>query len=358
MRRERWHAGLPLFIINHMAFFSQELAIDLGTANTVIFKDDQIVLDEPSIIALEVKTNKLLAIGKEAQLMEEHTNPRIYTVRPLMNGVIADYDAAEMMLTGFIKKATGDKRSMLFTKRLKVVIGIPGGSTPVDMRSIRDSAEHAGAHDLYMIYEPMASALGIGLDVMAPNGNMVVDIGGGTTEIAVISLGGISESASIHVAGNELTTDIIDFMALQHNISIGRTTAEKIKFAVGSVLPELPPEEAPEDIIVEGKNVATAHPVTAAISYREISSCLDKTITKIESEIAKVLQRTEPELYSNIVHNGIWLAGGGALLRGLAQRFTDSMNIKFQVAEDPLKAVARGTCIALKGTDKYPFLEK
>ncbi len=339
-----------------MAFFSQELAIDLGTANTVILRDDQVVLDEPSIIAVESKTEKVIAIGKQAQLMEEHTNPRIYTIRPLMNGVIADYDAAEKMLSGFIKKASGNKRSCLFTKRLKIVIGIPGGATQVDMRSIRDSASHAGAHELYLIYEPMASALGIGLDVTAPNGNMVVDIGGGTTEIAVISLGGIVESSSIHVAGNELTTDIVDFLGQQHNISIGRTTAEQIKFAIGAVSPELPPEEEPENYLVEGKNVATAHPVSATVSYQEIAACLDKTISKIESEIIKVLQRTPPELYSNIVRNGIWLAGGGALLRGLAQRLTDRVCIKFQVAEDPLKAVARGTCLALKKTQEYPFL--
>jgi rod shape-determining protein MreB len=207
-----------------------------------------------------------------------------------------------------------------------------------------------------MVYEPMASAMGIGLDVMAPNGNMIVDIGGGTTEIAVISLGGIVESSSIHIAGNEITTDIIDYLGQQHNISIGRTTAEKIKFAVGAVLPELPPEEEPENFIVEGKNLVTAHPATASISYKEISSCIDKTITKIESEIIKVLQSTPPELYSNIVKNGIWLAGGGSLLRGIAQRFTDRVNIQFHVAEDPLKAVARGTCLALKSTESYPFL--
>ena len=340
-----------------MAFFRQELAIDLGTANTVIFKDDSIVLDEPSIIAVESKTGKLVTIGNEAQLMEEHTNPRIYTIRPLMNGVIADYDAAEMMLTGFIKKAAGNRKS-LFKPALKMVIGIPGGSTPVDMRSIRDSASHAGASELYMIYEPMASALGIGLDVLAPNGNMVVDIGGGTTEIAVISLGGICESSSIHVAGNELTTDIVDYLGQQHNISIGRTTAEQIKFSVGSVLSNLPEEEEPEPYVVQGRNMATAHPVTAAITYQEVAHCIDKTIQKIENEITKVLQRTEPELYSNIVKNGIWLAGGGSLLRGIAKRFSDKMNIPFQVAEDPLKAVARGTCLALKGTDKYPFLMK
>ena len=224
-----------------------------------------------------------------------------------MNGVIADYDAAEKMLTGFIKKATGMKRGLhkFFKPALKIVIGIPGGSTPVDMRSIRDSSAHAGAHDLFMIYEPMASAMGIGLDVTAPNGNMIVDIGGGTTEIAVISLGGIVESSSIHVAGNELTTDIVDYLGQQHNISIGRTTAEQIKFAVGSVLPELSEEEEPEDYIVEGKNLVTAHPSTASISYQEISSCIDKTISKIESEIIKVLQRTPPALYSNILRRSI-----------------------------------------------------
>ena len=339
-----------------MAFFRQELAIDLGTANTVIFKDDNVVLDEPSIIATDTKTGKLIALGTQAQLMEEHNPPGITTIRPLMNGVIADYDAAEMMLTGFIRKATGRKKSLL-APALRVVIGIPGGSTPVDMRSIRDSASHAGAHDVEMIYEPMASALGIGLDVTAPNGNMIVDIGGGTTEIAVISLGGIVESASIHIAGNEITTDIIDHMAQQHNIHVGRTTADQIKFAVGSVIPELD-EDSPEPIVVTGRNMVTGLPLEASIDYKEIAMCIDKTIAKIENEILKVLQRTPPELYSNIVKNGVWLAGGGSLLRGISKRFSEKVNIPFHVAEDPLKAVARGTCLALKGSDRYPFMMK
>lgn len=337
-----------------MAFFRQELAIDLGTANTVIFKDGKVVLDEPSIIAIESKTEKVVALGKQAQNIEERSGSRIYTTRPLMNGVIADYDAAEKMLSGFIKRAAG--RRGLLSPYLRVVIGIPGGSTPVDKRSIRDSSSHAGAREVYMIYEPMASALGIGLDVAAPGGNMVVDIGGGTTEIAVISLGGIIESSSIHVAGNELTTNIIDYLAQQHNITIGHSTAEEIKFAVGSVLPELPEEEEPGDYVVLGRNVVTAHPAEATISYHEVSSCIDKTISKIEGEIIKVLQRTPPELYSDIVRNGIWLAGGGAMLRGLARRFSDKVNIVFRVAEDPLKAVARGTCLALRGVDSYPFM--
>lgn len=339
------------------SFMAQELAIDLGTANTVIFQNDKIVLDEPSIIAKELKSDSIIAVGTEAQMMEEHTNPGIITVRPLMNGVIADYDAAEQMLSGFIKKAI-HRRKFLMPPSLKVVVGIPGGSTKVDMRSIRDSAEHSGAHELYLIYEPMASAIGIGLDVMKPNGNMVVDIGGGTTEIAVITLGGIAESSSIHVAGNEITTDIIDYMAQQHSISIGRTTAENIKFAVGSVLTELPDGQIPEPIVVRGKNIATGHPAQASISYTEIAHCIDKTVCKIENEIMKVLQKTPPELYSNIVENGIWLAGGGSLLRGIAERFQNKTNISFHLAEDPLKAVARGTCDALKHTDEYKFLMK
>ena len=338
-----------------MALFRQELAIDLGTANTVIFKDDQVVLDEPSIIAVETKSGKLMALGHVAQQMEEHTPPKISTIRPLMNGVIADYDAAEQMLTGFIRKAIGKKKT-IFPPSLKTLIGIPGGSTPVDMRSIRDSASHAGAHEVVMVYEPMASALGIGLDVTAPNGNMIVDIGGGTSEIAVISLGGIVESASIHVAGNEITNDIIDYMSQQHNIHVGRTTAEQIKFNVGSVLVDLG-DQAVEPYRVKGRNILTGLPLEADITYQEIASCIDKTVDKIESEILRVLQRTPPELYSNIVVNGIWLAGGGSLLRGIAERFTKKVNIPFHVAEDPLKAVARGTCLALKEPN-YPFLMK
>ena len=338
-----------------MALFKQELAIDLGTANTVIWKDGKIVLDEPSIIAFEAVTMNKVAIGRPAQMIEEHNNPRIFTIRPLMNGVIADYDAAEKMPESFIINALGGKRR-LFHPALKIVIGIPGGSTPVDMRSIRDSSAHAGAHDLFMIYEPMASAIGVGIDVLQPNGNMIVDIGGGTTEIAVISLGGIVESSSIHIAGNELTTDIVDYLAQQSNINIGRTTAEQIKCNIGSVLTKLPAEEEPTPFNVVGKNLVTAHPAEAAITYDEISRCIDKTITKIESEIHKVLQRTPPELYSNIVQNDIWLAGGGSLLRGIAQRFSEKVNIQFRVAEDPLKAVVRGTAKALCESETAPYL--
>ena len=335
------------------SFLTQELAMDLGTANTVIFQNDQITLDEPSIVAIDNNTGKCIALGQKAKLMHEKVNPGIKTVRPLRDGVIADFNAAEMMIRGFIKQVN-NKRHSMFTPNLKIVVGIPSGSTEVEIRAVRDSSEHAGGRDVYLIYEPMAAALGIGLDVEAPKGNMVVDIGGGTAEIAVISLGGIVQQESIRTAGDVFTSDIQYYLKQQHNIKVGEITAEKIKLAVGSVLTEL--DDEPEPFIVRGPNLMTAHPVEATISYQEIANCLDKSVMKIETSIQHVLEQTPPELYSDIVENGISLSGGGALLRGLAKRFTEKMNIPFHVAEDPLRAVARGTCIALKNTASYSFL--
>ena len=336
-------------------FFTQELAIDLGTANTVIFQNDQIVLDEPSIVAIDNNTGKCIAIGQKAKLMHERINPGIKTVRPLKDGVIADFNAAEMMIRGFIKQVNS-KHHSIFSPNLKIVVGIPSGSTEVEIRAVRDSSEHAGGRDVYLIFEPMAAALGIGLDGEAPKGNMVVDIGGGTAEIAVISLGGIVVQESIKTAGDELTNDIQYYLRQQHNIRVGEITAEKIKIGVGAVIPQL--DDEPEPFIVRGPNLMTAHPVEARITYQEIAHCLDKSIAKIESSILHVLEQTPPELYSDIVENGIYLSGGGALLRGLAQRFTEKVNIQFHVAEDPLRAVARGTCIALKNAANYSFLKR
>ena len=231
---------------------------------------------------------------------------------------------------------------------------IPSGSTEVEIRAVRDSSEHAGGREVYLIYEPMASALGIGLDVEAPKGNMVVDIGGGTTEIAVISLGGIVCQDSIKVAGDVFTNDIQMYLRQQHNIKVGAITAERIKIAIGAVIPDL--EDEPEPYQVTGPNLMTAHPVHASISYKEIAHCLDKSVARIESGILHVLEQTPPELYSDIVEHGIHLAGGGSLLRGLAKRLTEKVSIPFHVAEDPLRAVARGTCLALKNTENYTFL--
>lgn len=335
------------------SFLTQELAIDLGTANTVIFQNDKIVLDEPSIVAIDIVTGKPIALGQKAKTMQGKENPKIKTVRPLKDGVIADFDAAEMMIRGFIKQINSTRKS-LFQPNIKMVVGIPSGSTEVEKRAVRDSSEHAGGRDLYLIYEPMAAAVGIGLDVQAARGNMIVDIGGGTTEIAVISLGGIVVQDSIKVAGDVLTGDIMQFMRQQHNIKIGEGTAEQIKIRVGSVLTKL--EEEPEPMKVNGPNLMTAHPVEATVTYQEIATCLDKSIARIETGILHVLEQTPPELYSDIVEGGIYLSGGGALLRGLAKRLSDKVNIQFHVAEDPLRAVARGTCIALKHTDDFSFL--
>lgn len=338
-----------------MVFLNQELAIDLGTANTVIYQNGQIVLDEPSIIAIDNNTGKCIAIGQKAKLMQERENPGIKTIRPLRDGVIADFNAAEMMISGFIRQVSSKRRS-LFTPNRKIVVGIPSGSTEVEIRAVRDSTEHAGGRDVYLIFEPMASALGIGLNIEAPQGNMVVDIGGGTTEIAVISLGGLVQQDSIRTAGDVFTSDIQYYLRQQHNIKVGEITAEKIKIAVGAVIPDLDEDEIPDPFIARGPNLMTAHPVEVAITHQEIAHCLDKSIAKIETSILQVLENTPPELYADIVENGIWLAGGGSLLRGLAKRFKDKVNIDFHVAEDPLHAVGRGTCDALKHTDSYSFL--
>jgi rod shape-determining protein MreB and related proteins len=332
--------------------FQQELAIDLGTANTIIIHNDRVVVNEPSIIAIDTKTGKTIAIGEKARQMHGKTHENIRTLRPLRDGVIADFDAAEQMMRGMIKMI--NKGNNLFTPSLKMVVCIPSGCTEVERRAVRDSAEHAGGRDVYLIYEPMAASIGIGLDVEAPEGSMVVDIGGGTTEIAVIALGGIVCQQSLRTAGDGFTADIQAYMRHQHNIKIGERTAEDIKITVGSSLPEL--DNSPPDFNVRGPNLMTAMPIEIPISYQEIAHCLDKSISKIETAILSVLEQTPPELYSDIVQKGIYLTGGGALLRGLDKRFTDKINIPFIIAEDPLQSVARGTGIALKNVDKFSFL--
>jgi len=334
--------------------FTQEIAMDLGTANTIIIQNGKIVLDEPSIVALDKRTDKLVAIGKQARQMQGKEHDHIRTVRPLRDGVIADFYAAEMMIRGMIKMISS--KNSFFSPSLKMVVGIPSGITEVEMRAVRDSSEHAGGRDIYMVFEPMASAMGIGLDVEAPEGNMIVDIGGGTTEIAVISLGGLVCNRSIRIAGDDLTADIQEYMGRMHTIKVGERTAELIKINVGSALTELSDEEAPEDYIVHGPNRMTALPMEVPVSYQEIAHCLDKSISKMETAILSALEQTPPELYADIVRNGIFLSGGGALLRGLSKRLYDKMNIQFHIADDPLHAVARGTGLALKNVDNYSFL--
>jgi len=338
-----------------MNWFSlnKEIAMDLGTANTIIICDGKIVVDEPSVVALDRRTERMIAVGDRAKMMYEKTNPEIRTIRPLRDGVIADFNACEQMMRGLIKMVHSGNR--LFSPSLKMVIGVPSGSTEVELRAVRDSAEHAGGREVYLIFEPMAAAIGIGLDVLAPEGNMIVDIGGGSTEIAVISLGGIVADKSLRVAGDELTSDIQEYMSRQHNVKVSERMAERIKIHVGAALTDLG-EDAPEDYIVHGPNRITALPMEVPVCYQEIAHCLEKTIAKIEAAVLSALEETPPELYADIVKNGIWLTGGGALLRGLAKRLTDKINIEFHVAEDPLHSVAKGTGVALKNIGNFAFL--
>ena len=327
--------------------------MDLGTANTIIMHNDKIVVNEPSIVALDNRTDKMVAVGNQAKMMYEKTNKDIRVVRPLRNGVIADFDACEQMMRGLIGMVDTGRR--LFSPSLKMVIGVPSGSTEVELRAVRDSAEHAGGREVYMLFEPMAAAIGIGIDVLAPEGNMIVDIGGGTTEIAVISLGGLVSNNSVKVAGDDFTADIQEYMGGQHNDKVSERMAERIKISVGAALTELG-DEAPEDYIVNGPNKITALPMSIPVCYQEIAHCLDRSIAKIESAVLNALENTPPELYADILKNGIYLSGGGSMLRGISKRLADKIGIEFHVADEPLLSVAKGTGVALKNVDRFSFL--
>jgi len=335
-------------------FLTQEIAIDLGTANTLIIQNDKVVVDEPSIVAKDVMTGKIIAVGREAMQMHGKTHENIKTIRPLKDGVIADFDAAEHMIRGLIKMI--DNKKKLFKPSLRMVICIPSGITEVEKRAVKDSAEHANAKEVFLIHEPMAAAIGIGIDVLEPMGNMIIDIGGGTSEIAVIALGGIVSDTSIRTAGDDFTNDIVDYMRRQHNILIGERSAERIKIEVGSALPEL--DDAPDDFAVQGRDLMTGTPKEIHVSYTEIAHALDKSISKVEDAVLNALEHTPPELSADIYRTGLYLAGGGSLLRGLDKRISMKTKLPVHVADDPLRCVARGTGIALKHLDTFPFLMK
>ncbi|MBK9109385.1 MAG: rod shape-determining protein [Saprospiraceae bacterium] len=331
--------------------FIQELAIDLGTANTLIIQDGKVVVDEPSIVAVDKKTGEIIAVGNKAMQMHEKTHKNIETIRPLKDGVIADFQAAEAMIQGLINMI-GNKRR--FFTHLRMVICIPSGITEVEKRAVFDSADHVDSKETYLIHEPMAAALGIGLDVEEPIGNMVIDIGGGTTEIAVIALSGIVCDQSIRVAGDEFTNDIIDYMRREHNMLIGERTAEQIKINIGSALKKL--DNPPQPYPINGRDLMTGIPRQILVRYEETAEALDKSIMKIEEAVLKALELTPPELSSDIYRTGLYLTGGGALLKGLDKRLSLKTKLPVIVAEDPLRAVVRGTGLALKNTDRYSFL--
>jgi len=333
-------------------FMQEAIAIDLGTANTLIIHNDKVVVDEPSIVAKNIRTGEIVAIGKKAQQMHGKTHKEIETIRPLKNGVIADFQSSEQMIIGFINMI--QRKRSIFSPSLKMVICIPSGVTEVEKRAVVDSAEHAGAKDVWLIHEPMAAAIGIGIDVLEPKGNMVIDIGGGTTEIAVISLGGIVCDKSIRVAGDEFTNNIQTYMKTRHNIAVGDIMAEQIKINVGSALTEL--EEPPANYAVHGRDLMSGIPKEVIVTYKEIAGALNNSIEQIEEAVMSALFTTPPALSADIYNEGLYLTGGGSMLRGLDKRIARKTKLPVYVAEDPLRAVARGTGIALKNTESYTFL--
>jgi rod shape-determining protein MreB len=325
-----------------MGIFTEEIAIDLGTANTLIIHNDKVVVNSPSIVAIDRTTKKIIAIGDEASMMQGKTHENIKTVRPLKDGVIADFNASEQMINKLIKSIPSLKKKF-FTPSLRMVICIPSG--------IKESAERVNGKEVYLIHEPMAAAIGIGVDIMQPKGNMIVDIGGGTTEIAVIALSGIVCDKSVKIAGDVFSNDIVNYMRSKHNLYVGERTAEKIKIIVGAVIEDL--ENPPEEMSVQGRDLLTGKPKQAMISYTEVAKALDKSIIRIEEAIMEALSQTPPELAADIYNTGIYLAGGGALLRGLDKRLSRKTDLPVYIAEDPLQAVVRGTGIALKNIERY-----
>ncbi|GAK99183.1 rod shape-determining protein MreB [Nonlabens ulvanivorans] len=332
-------------------FLTEDIAIDLGTANTLIVHNGKVVVDSPSIVARDRTTGKIIAVGKEAAMMQGKTHENIKTIRPLKDGVIADFDASEKMISMFIKEIPALKKK-LFTPSLRMVICIPSGITEVEMRAVKDSAERVNGKEVYLIHEPMAAAIGIGVDIMQPKGNMIVDIGGGTTEIAVIALGGIVCDKSVKIAGDVFTNDIVYYMRTQHNLYVGgERTAEKIKIQIGAATEDL--EVPPEEMSVQGRDLLTGKPKEVKIGYREIAKALDKSILRVEDAVMETLSQTPPELAADIYNTGIYLAGGGSMLRGLDKRLSQKTDLPVYIAEDPLRAVVRGTGLTLKNIERY-----
>jgi len=327
------------------SLFSADIAVDLGTANTLMYMVGKgIVLNEPSIVAFDKNTKKIVAIGNEAREMIGRTHRDIKTIRPMKDGVIADFEIAEGMLRAFIKKVHSN-----WLPSRRIIIGVPSGITEVEKRAVRDSAEHAGAKEVHLITEPMAAAIGIGLDVNAPVGNMVIDIGGGTTEIAVIALSGIVNEESIRIAGDEMDNAIIQFFKKNYNILIGERTAEAIKCEVGSAMP------LDEEIIIQvkGRDLVAGIPKTSEVSSVEIREALSEPVNAIVDAVKLSLERTPPELSADILDRGIMLTGGGASLKGLDERLRLETSLPVHVAEDPLTAVVRGVGKVLERMDEY-----
>lgn len=326
-------------------FFSTDVAIDLGTANTLIYvKGRGIVLNEPSIVAFDRNTKRIIALGNKAKEMQGREHREIRVSRPMRDGVIADFEIAEGMIRAFIKRSSSGAIS-----NRRIVIAVPSGVTEVEKRAVRDSAEHAGAKEVHLVAEPMAAAIGVGIEVEAPVGNMIIDIGGGTTEIAVIALSGIVNEESIRIAGDEMNNAIMQFFKKNYNLLIGERTGEAIKCEVGSAVPLK--EEI--TIQVKGRDLVGGVPKTCEVSSVEIREALNENISQIVEAVKQTLERTPPELSADILDRGVMLTGGGALLKGLDERIRMETNLPVHVAEDPLTAVVRGTGKIIDSFNKY-----
>ncbi len=333
--------------------FRRYLAMDLGTANTIIMQDGEIILEQPSIVAIDRRTEQIIAVGERAMRMHEKTHENIKTIRPLRDGVIADFTAAQAMIHEFLRAVPRKGLARIFPVSWHVVISIPSSVTEVEKRAVRESAEQAGASQVYLIYQPMAAAIGLGLKINEPIGYMIVDIGGGTTDITVISNQGIVVDQSIRIAGDEMTQGIIDYVRKRFQVHIGERTAEEIKQRVGAAIPDL--ANPPEPIAIVGRDAQSGLPKEIQITHEDACEALEDTLRQIEETILKALGRTPPSLASDIYEQGIWLTGGGSLIHGLDVRLSRRTHLKVQRAEHPLLTVAIGASRVVANLDEFEF---
>ncbi|MEX2013699.1 MAG: rod shape-determining protein [Parcubacteria group bacterium] len=332
---------------NFRSFFSHDIGIDLGTANTLVYLGGKgIIINEPSVVAVNQKTGQIVAIGTEAKAMLGRTPGHILAIKPLVDGVISDFETTEEMINYLLGRATSGSNK-IFSPR--VVVGVPSGITNVEIRAVRDATRNAGAGEVYIVEEPMASAIGMRLPIHEPVGNMVIDIGGGTSDIAIISLGGVVRSKNLRVAGDKFNSDIVAHVRNQFKILLGEKTAEMIKIAIGSVLPTHAPLEMP----VKGRDLVTGLPKEIILTDTDIRDALSQSVESLIEAIKEVLESTPPEVLSDVMNRGVYLSGGGALVKGLAELIESEINIPVHVAPDPLTAVARGTGIILADLESF-----